>query len=488
MRYFIQSKYTLLNTQKKGTGTPHLNVEILKKSKLVVPSLEKQKEVVSRIEELFSSLDNAVETLNKTKEQLMVYRQAVLKYVFETVYDAEEMQVNDICKEIKVGIVIKPSRFYTTKDNGVIVCDKQYAKKADDRTGGVGDETVIISSEVYGNMKQEKFIPIIAEKDEDGKPCVPTYIKTRIYIDLSDENTYEAEYEKLLRNIYEKPLFTKPKLGKKPEWLDEEKTDFFPLKDLIKQIKGSSTDNKRRSCIARFRSEYIEAMKTFWVKGVKADQEYELFLYTKPARDLFLDFVEVVAESDSDYAELLAEIFEEMYNTFTCVKTYDVGTMSGSDNDVDVFKIHIWELFICVIAYMRHVRDYKSINVVLTYTYFLNESIFGGNAKIKNYTEFRHHSRPIEDVYKPTTDQKQKFTLLGDVICNQREKLPIYTKNAIAEADLFLYQVCNGLSSSKVPSISSTGVIWSPVSASFPCASLRSFAIFTISFPRRLLK
>lgn len=82
LRYFIQSKYTLLNTQKKGTGTPHLNVEILKKSKLVVPSLEKQKEVVSRIEELFSSLDNAVETLNKTKELLAVYRQAVLKEAF----------------------------------------------------------------------------------------------------------------------------------------------------------------------------------------------------------------------------------------------------------------------------------------------------------------------------------------------------------------------------------------------------------------------
>ena len=43
-------------------------------------------------------------------------------------------------------------------------------------------------------------------------------------------------------------------------------------------------------------------------------------------------------------------------------------------------------------------------------------------------------------------------------------------------------------SSSKVPNISSTGVICSPVSASFPGASLRSFAIFTISFPRRLLK
>ena len=33
----------------------------------------------------------------------------------------------------------------------LIICDKAYAQKANDRTGGVGDETVIISSEIYGN-------------------------------------------------------------------------------------------------------------------------------------------------------------------------------------------------------------------------------------------------------------------------------------------------------------------------------------------------
>lgn len=109
----------------------------------------------------------------------------------------------------------------------LIICDKAYAQKANNRTGGVGDETVIISSEIYGNIKQEKFIPVIAEKDEEGKPYVPTYIKARIYIDLSDADTYEEEYEKLLRNVYEKPQFMKPKLGKRPEWIDEEKTDFF---------------------------------------------------------------------------------------------------------------------------------------------------------------------------------------------------------------------------------------------------------------------
>lgn len=100
LRYFIQSKYTLLNTQKKGTGTPHLNVEILKKSKLVVPSLEKQKDVISRIEELFSSLDNAVETLNKTKEQLAVYRQAVLKEAFEGIDTCAYKEITSLCDNI----------------------------------------------------------------------------------------------------------------------------------------------------------------------------------------------------------------------------------------------------------------------------------------------------------------------------------------------------------------------------------------------------
>ena len=93
-------------------------------------------------------------------------------------------------------------------------------------------------------MKQEKFIPIIAERDDEGNEYLPAYIKTRIYIDLSDTIKYEEQYEKLLRNLYEKPQLVKPKLGKRPEWLDEEKTNFFPLKDLIRQIHGSNILNK----------------------------------------------------------------------------------------------------------------------------------------------------------------------------------------------------------------------------------------------------
>lgn len=81
--YFLQGKYALLNTRKKGTGTPHLNPELLKKQKIYVPDFAEQQRIVARIEELFSQLDKGVETLQTIKQQLAVYRQAVLKEAFE---------------------------------------------------------------------------------------------------------------------------------------------------------------------------------------------------------------------------------------------------------------------------------------------------------------------------------------------------------------------------------------------------------------------
>lgn len=43
------------------------------------PIISEQERIVAKIEELFSELDNAVETLKIAKQQLAVYRQAVLK-------------------------------------------------------------------------------------------------------------------------------------------------------------------------------------------------------------------------------------------------------------------------------------------------------------------------------------------------------------------------------------------------------------------------
>ena len=67
----------------KSTTIPSLAKRDLENIEMNVPSLDEQSRIVSRIDELFSELDKAVDTLNTTKEQLAVYRQAVLKDAFD---------------------------------------------------------------------------------------------------------------------------------------------------------------------------------------------------------------------------------------------------------------------------------------------------------------------------------------------------------------------------------------------------------------------
>ena len=87
------------------------------KIKIAVPPLPEQECIVARIEELFSELDKAVETLRTTKQQLAVYRQAVLKEAFEG--DYKQVPLGDISKTIS-GYAFK-SKKYALDGNYVVI-------------------------------------------------------------------------------------------------------------------------------------------------------------------------------------------------------------------------------------------------------------------------------------------------------------------------------------------------------------------------------
>ena len=81
--YFLCRVVSELYTKTHGSGMVHITKNMFINTPIPVPPIQDQKRIVARIEELFSNLDSAVETLQKTKHQLEVYRQAVLREAFE---------------------------------------------------------------------------------------------------------------------------------------------------------------------------------------------------------------------------------------------------------------------------------------------------------------------------------------------------------------------------------------------------------------------
>ena len=84
-----------------GTTRLKLTQGQMKSIPVPVPPIEEQRRIVTRIEELFSELDSAVETLQKTRQQLEVYRQAVLKEAFDGF--AEKTTVREMTSIVTSG-------------------------------------------------------------------------------------------------------------------------------------------------------------------------------------------------------------------------------------------------------------------------------------------------------------------------------------------------------------------------------------------------
>ena len=97
------------------------------KIKVKIPSLSEQEKIVAKIEELFSELDNGVETLKKTKQQLAVYRQAVLKEAFDI--ETDTVEISSIVEDIRIGPFGTALHKEDYIDGGIPVINPQHIKQ-----------------------------------------------------------------------------------------------------------------------------------------------------------------------------------------------------------------------------------------------------------------------------------------------------------------------------------------------------------------------
>ena len=92
--YFLLSEKRNLINSGKGGAQPNISQGILKEWPVWLPPVNEQHRIVAKIEELFSELDKGIESLKIAREQLKIYRQAVLKHAFEGKLTAQWREEN----------------------------------------------------------------------------------------------------------------------------------------------------------------------------------------------------------------------------------------------------------------------------------------------------------------------------------------------------------------------------------------------------------
>jgi len=106
----------------------------------------------------------------------------------------------------------------TAADFILVVCTPSYARKSNNRRGGVGYEQQIVSGQLMSGTPRSKFIPILRKGDyEPGAGCaIPAHFLGIAWIEFRDDLAFEKSLEDLIRVILSKPRFAPPPLGARP--------------------------------------------------------------------------------------------------------------------------------------------------------------------------------------------------------------------------------------------------------------------------------
>ena len=197
--YFFCLSYNFKSLD-KSTGRPSVSKSDLLKIEMPLPSLKEQTDTVTRIEELFSELDKGVETLQIIRQQLAVYRQAVLKEAFDN--GAQNVTLSSVCDFITKGTT--PPKGSMTSSVGEIPFIKVYNLTFNSELDFTIEPT-FVTREVHENfLKRSITLPGDVLMNIVGPPLGKVSIVPKIY---SEWNINQAIARfRCLDKIYNKYL------------------------------------------------------------------------------------------------------------------------------------------------------------------------------------------------------------------------------------------------------------------------------------------
>lgn len=284
----------------------------------------------------------------------------------------------------------------------LVICNEDYARKADDRTGGVGTESTIMSSDIYSLAEQTKFIPILVEK-KNGEPCLPTFLKSRMYIDMSSNDIYELGYDQLLRDIYEKPLLRKPALGKMPSYLAADEPVLLSTAQEQRMLKEKVAESTNlQTLIARYCNKLIESLDQFKVsfRGGKTSDLIEMIEKSIASMQVvindFMTFVDTVASNSECNGKQFVDFFEKLLQYY---EDKDIELASSTDSwhlCNDNYRFFNYELFLSFTAIMLKYERFDIIKEVTDTDYCILSNRLGRQIKALNFAEFQKYNYTLD--------------------------------------------------------------------------------------------
>lgn len=306
----------------------------------------------------------------------------------------------------------------------LLICNKEYTQKANKRKGGVGIESLIVSDEIYNQVEQTKFIPIVMEYEND-KPCLPTFINSRIFIDLSNDEVFEEHYEKLIRNIFNKPISKRPPIGKMPVHLEDETPLFLPTAHKVTQIKNALINDNKNSLV--FIKDYLET----FIKSLlmfKLDIEKDEITATnfiekvelsieqmQPLKNDFIEFLNIISKySEEDFGEIFLDFFEKLLQFYEDNEV----KLTSNDNLQDIvddnYRFFNYDLFISYVSIMLKNEKFKTLNFIYKNNFFVSKS-HSPKPDILNFTIFRQYVYTLNE-YKNQSINPKRISVVADLI------------------------------------------------------------------------
>ena len=299
-----------------------------------------------------------------------------------------------------------------------IICDRVYAEKADKRKGGVGTETQIISPEVYSKSDQSKFVAIITEKDEEGKPYVPIFYKSRVYIDLSESDLYATNFEQLLRWIYDKPLYIKPELGNKPSFLSDDNPISLGTTTKFRRALDAVHNNKdyAKGALEEYFLTFILNMERFRIAD-KGGGEFDELVVDNISK--FLPFRNEAIEIILGIAQYrnIPETIQQLHRFLERMIPYTKNPESITSYkgwDFDNYKFIVHEFFIYAISCLLKYECFDSVSYLLRQNYYIEGNSDYGRDVMVPFSVFQQNIDSLD--YRNTRLSLQRLSLHADLL------------------------------------------------------------------------